>query len=720
MKKRVLSGFLAALMVLSLVIGFPITVRAASSMTVSAELISVLKTMEGFSAKPYWDYSQWTVGYGTKCPDDKLEYYKANGITEAEALALLDLELQRFEAAVNGFIDKYGLTLKQHQFDALVSFSYNCGEAWMNETTGYFNTAVREGGSISEFLYGICLYSTAGGEYILIKRRLCEANMYINGVYKAYNADSAGNPDHLKYVFLDGNGGNTRYAVYGYDANENSPVNVSFSSIPTGTDSAGKAFAYQLEGWYTADGVKVDTLDSSLKNGQVLYARWSDPEGNVAALPKGETEEMTVTVTGDSVNVRTGPGTYYDRVSAYVLNTAVPITQVYETGGYTWGKSELGWFRLDYTNYAALKAEQSQFPKDGTVTGNGVNVRTGPGTNYDKVGQMNKGQRVTITEEADGGSLRWGKMTNGNWICLDYVLYDEDARKVTGVTLLRQPSQTEYVQKSESLKPEGSVLLVSYEDGSTSALTLTRTMITAYSNDTLGETTVNASYEGYTVSFPVTIIKATITFLNWDGTVISSAQYAYGEHVAPPEAPERESDGKYYYAFSGWDREVKPCAGNAVYTATYIQSTDPDAVVVPQSITSSVYTVSDGSIRKIPAGTTVNALIGGIHENSYISVYDGNTIVGGTALVGTGMTVKLQHAGKTIQSISVIVTGDVNGDGEISITDMINVKSHILGKTTLTDVYAQAADTNQDSSVSITDFVQIKAKLLGKGEITPN
>ena len=219
MKKRYLCLLLAVLMLFSATV-LPVPAQGASSMSVSEDMISVLKVMEGFSARVYWDYAQWTVGYGTKCPDDKVEYYKNNDITEAYALELLAQAVDRFEADVNRFIDRHGLTLNQHQFDALVSFSYNCGSGWMSETTGYFNTAVREGGSASELIYGMCLYSTAGGEYILTGRRLCEANMYLNGVYKAYNADSQGNPDNLKYIFLDGNGGKVRYTICGYDANE--------------------------------------------------------------------------------------------------------------------------------------------------------------------------------------------------------------------------------------------------------------------------------------------------------------------------------------------------------------------------------------------------------------------------------------------------------------------------------------------------------------------
>lgn len=719
MKKRWISVLMAVILVFTMATPLVSAEPKKSEMTVSEDLIRILKKMEGFQAKPIWDYSQWTVGYGTECPADKLEEYKKNGITEADAVALLNKELDRFETAVNNFANTHNLVFKQHQFDALVSFSYNLGESWMRDTAGYFNTAVREQGTIDELIYGIVLYSMAGGEYMLMERRLCEADMYINGEYRAYNSSTEGTSAYMKYVFLDGNGGDIQRMVYGYDARRGSQISVSFSRIPTGVDEKGNPFAYTLAGWYTADGKKVEKLDSTLKNGQILYARWADPTGKVVSIPKGTPEEMTVTVTADSLNVRTGPATHYSRVGSYEKGTAVPITEIYQTGDYTWGKSTLGWFRLDNTNYAELKSAQSQFPKEGTVTDNNVNVRTGPGTKHNAVAQKHKGDRVIISEEAEGGSLRWGKLADGNWICLDYVRYDEDAKVISTVTLLQPPSRTEYVQKMESLHLEGCVLLITYTDGSTTALTPTRSMVSSYSNATLGETTVQLTYEGKPVSFKVTIIKATVTFLDYDGTVLSTAQYAYGETVKVPPAPTREGTGGYFYMFSGWDRAVTTCAGNAVYTATYVESTDPDAVVVPQSITSGVYTAADGYIRKIAAGTTVETLVSGINESSYIAVYNGETPVTGAAVVTTGMTVRLEHGGKVIQSLTLVVTGDVNGDGGVSITDALQIKSHLLQKQTLSGANALAADTSADGAVSITDFLQVKAKILGKGEIAP-
>jgi endo-1,4-beta-xylanase len=71
-------------------------------------------------------------------------------------------------------------------------------------------------------------------------------------------------------------------------------------------------------------------------------------------------------------------------------------------------------------------------------------------------------------------------------------------------------------------------------------------------------------------------------------------------------------------------------------------------------------------------------------------------------------------------SVTVIVTGDVNGDGKITVTDMIATKSHLLGKSKFTGAAEKAADTNGDGKISITDFIQLKAHILGKSAVAPN
>ena len=104
--KRVTSFLLAIVLLAGFVmVGSP-AVSAASAMTVSDAMIAVLKQEEGFSSKPYWDYAQYTVGYGTVCPKDMVDYYTENGITEEEAELMLRNYLSNTENVINKvFID---------------------------------------------------------------------------------------------------------------------------------------------------------------------------------------------------------------------------------------------------------------------------------------------------------------------------------------------------------------------------------------------------------------------------------------------------------------------------------------------------------------------------------------------------------------------------------------------------------------------------------------
>ena len=60
-----------------------------------------------------------------------------------------------------------------------------------------------------------------------------------------------------------------------------------------------------------------------------------------------------------------------------------------------------------------------------------------------------------------------------------------------------------------------------------------------------------------------------VEFRDWDGSLISSGEYTYGDDVQIPADPTREGNETYTYQFAGWDKEVVPCASDAVYTAVY-------------------------------------------------------------------------------------------------------------------------------------------------------
>ncbi len=74
----------------------------------------------------------------------------------------------------------------------------------------------------------------------------------------------------------------------------------------------------------------------------------------------------------------------------------------------------------------------------------------------------------------------------------------------------------------------------------------------------------------YAAKYEADYVACTIVFKDWNGDIISSEQYLYGDKIQIPAAPTREGNDMYSYSFAGWDREVVNCDGDATYTATYI------------------------------------------------------------------------------------------------------------------------------------------------------
>lgn len=139
------------------------------------------------------------------------------------------------------------------------------------------------------------------------------------------------------------------------------------------------------------------------------------------------TNTATGTITGNGLNVRSGPGTGYAAVGSLGKGDRVSILEQFTYGKTTWGCIKNGWISMDYvdvdggtTNTNNNNNTTSDNSQKGVVTGNGVNIRSGPGTGYDSVGTLNEGDRVTVTTTQTAGGRVWGKIAQG-WVCLDFV-----------------------------------------------------------------------------------------------------------------------------------------------------------------------------------------------------------------------------------------------------------------------------------------------------------
>ena len=60
------------------------------------------------------------------------------------------------------------------------------------------------------------------------------------------------------------------------------------------------------------------------------------------------------------------------------------------------------------------------------VWGNGTNMRTGPGTEYPAKGSYDRYENINITKifYSSNGEA-WGKMTNGYWVCIEFIKLPE-------------------------------------------------------------------------------------------------------------------------------------------------------------------------------------------------------------------------------------------------------------------------------------------------------
>jgi hypothetical protein len=127
------------------------------------------------------------------------------------------------------------------------------------------------------------------------------------------------------------------------------------------------------------------------------------------------------------------------------------------------------------------------------------------------------------------------------------------------------------------------------------------------------------------------------------------------------------------------------------------------------------------TLTNIVPGTTVNDYINyldpGLSANTIFTKL-GATITGDSK-IGTGTKITA-----TFNSIStnytILIYGDVTGDGLIEIGDLAAIKEHIIKITMLTDEYKTAGDISVKGSVSISDLLAVKKSILGLATINQN
>jgi hypothetical protein len=160
------------------------------------------------------------------------------------------------------------------------------------------------------------------------------------------------------------------------------------------------------------------------------------------------------------------------------------------------------------------------------------------------------------------------------------------------------------------------------------------------------------------------------------------------------------------------------CAGNTVSIALdAVNVKDPSAVEPTLGkitlVSSSLYTIGEKMVNSVTEGTSVDALLKQF-ENEVLEVVDcKGTVISGSALVGTGAQINLYKNDELIDSVTVVILGDVDGNGIVDTTDVVRVKAAFLGTFALSDAENKAADVDGNDIIDTTDYMRVKSHFIG-------
>lgn len=145
-------------------------------MKISKHGLEFIKKEEGFIPKAYWDYKQYSIGYGSGKYENGDSVKEGDVVTEEKATAMLESWINK---VVDTCIKKYVIVpLSQNRYDSLCSFIYNVGNSAFETSTLLKllnqNKILEAAAEFDRWVY-------AGGKTLnsLVKRRKREKELFL-------------------------------------------------------------------------------------------------------------------------------------------------------------------------------------------------------------------------------------------------------------------------------------------------------------------------------------------------------------------------------------------------------------------------------------------------------------------------------------------------------------------------------------------------------------
>ncbi len=194
-----------------------------------------------------------------------------------------------------------------------------------------------------------------------------------------------------------------------------------------------------------------------------------------------------------------------------------------------------------------------------------------------------------------------------------------------------------------------------------------------------------------TVTAQYTINTYTVTFKDWDGTVLKTQTVNYGGSATAPADPSRTG-----YTFTGWDKTFTNVTANLTVTAQYTINTYTVTFKDWDGTTLKTQTVNYGGSATAPADPT----------------REGYTFIGWDKAF-TNVTANLVVNALYEQNAVISTLGDVNCDGAVTASDISTLFAYIMNAGSISAEGYANADINGDGIVDATDASLLAQMVFG-------
>jgi len=237
------------------------------------------------------------------------------------------------------------------------------------------------------------------------------------------------------------------------------------------------------------------------------------------------------------------------------------------------------------------------------------------------------------------------------------------------------------------------------------------------SGGTFNKAFSRTTYE-YTVTVPAGTTSVDISAQTCDSgaTVLGSGKITLSsdstQHVITVLAPSFELRTYTLNIVRKGGTPSTPTQAPATPTASPSPSPSPSPAPDP-TIESSTYAIGT-YITGVEPGTGVTTFLNNFTvKNGRIQLSTAAGASKGSGTIATGDMVQLYKENTITQTYSIVIYGDVNGDGSISLADMVMIQRQLLNIKKLQGPYFAAMDVNHDTTCSLADMVVIQRSLLG-------